>query len=579
MSSTTLDRRRFLAACTAAGAGGLFPGVLWSLATKASADDKPAPITKAMIKDAARIAGVEIADELRDAMVAGLQSATADYDAIRALDMPNSVAPSLVFDPRMKSSSKAHAPSQTRLSAPGTLTVPDKDELGFTSVRDLSEMLRSRKLTSVTLTTACLDRLVRLDSQLHFVVTLLRERALAQARAADAEIARGRHRGPLHGIPWGVKDLFAVRGAPTTWGARGFETQSFDRDAAVVRKLDDEGAVLVAKLSLGALAMGDVWFGGTTRNPWLPEQGSSGSSAGSAAAVAAGCLPFAIGTETLGSISSPSTRCGVTGLRPTFGRVSRSGAMALSWSMDKVGAIARTAEDCALVLSAIHGGDGGDRASITMPFDWDADLDLSKLRIGKLPAPTGEDVDPAEAQAYEGVLSTLKARGLDLVDVSLPDLPWGAMVQMLLAEGAAAFDSLTRSGRDKLLNGQDPDDWPNLFRVARFIPAVEYVQASRARMLGMEAMAELFENVDVIVAPTSGVQLVATNLTGHPAVIVPAGFRSPSAPASKNDDEGGGPGTPVSVTFIGALFREWEPLAVAHAFQRATDFHLRRPGF
>jgi Asp-tRNA(Asn)/Glu-tRNA(Gln) amidotransferase A subunit family amidase len=437
---------------------------------------------------------------------------------------------------------------------------------------------------------------------------------LAQAKAADAEIAAGKYRGPLHGIPWGAKDLLAVKGYPTTWGAGGFEHQSFDEDATVVQRLDAAGAVLVAKFTLGALAMGDKWFGGRTRNPWNPDQGSSGSSAGSASAVAAGCIAFAIGSETLGSISSPCTRCGDTGLRPTFGFVPRTGAMALSWTMDKLGPICRSVEDCALVLQAIHGPDGRDASVYPAQFRWDPGLDWRKLRIGYLksafdePKPLEFKEAPASETAEEkkkrekdneerkagrargdydrrydlAALDKIRSMGVSLIPVELPKLPYGAMTPLLGAEAAAAFDDLTLSGRDKLLTEQGPEDWPNSFRIARFYPAVDYIQANRARTLAVQQVSALFEQVDVIVAPTFGQQLTATNLTGHPAIILPNGLRGEDAPRppkldTGDDDNIGGPGTPVSLTFLGAHYHDARLAAFARAYQEATGFHKLHP--
>jgi Asp-tRNA(Asn)/Glu-tRNA(Gln) amidotransferase A subunit family amidase len=461
-----------------------------------------------------------------------------------------------------------------------------------------------------------LARLKRYDPLLKFVITLTEERALVQAKDADREIAAGKYRGPLHGLPWGAKDLLAVKGYRTTWGAGGFEEQKIDEDAIVVKRLDAAGAVLVAKLTLGALAQGDKWFGGMTRNPWNIKQGSSGSSAGSASATAAGCVAFAIGSETLGSISSPSTRCGTTGLRPTFGFVPRTGAMALSWTMDKLGPICRAVEDTAIVLSAIHGPDGHDRTVHNAAFNWDATLDWRKLRVGYLKAdfelqppppqtaPAKEEKELSEdekkkqaeekanrAQAMarreydhkfdEAALAKLRAMGVNLIPVEFPKYPYGAMRSILLAEAAAAFDDLTRSGRDKLLTQQTKDDWPNTFRAARFIPAMEYIQANRARTTAMELAAKVFEQVDVIVAPTFSTQLLITNLTGHPAVILPNGLRGPDAPPARvrenGEVEGGGPGTPLSLTFLGQLYGEAKMLAMAKAYQDATDFHHKQP--
>src|SRR5213082_3497838 len=423
------------------------------------------------------------------------------------------------------------------------------EDLAFASVRELAELVRTKKVSSVALTEMNLLRLKKYDSTLKFVVTLTEERARAQAKQADAEIAAGKYRGPLHGLPWGAKDLLATKGYRTTWGAGGFESQRIDEDATVVKRLDQAGAVLVAKLTLGALALGDVWFGGVTRNPWNTNQGSSGSSAGPASATAAGCVAFSVGSETLGSISSPSTRCGCTGLRPTFGLVPRTGAMALSWTMDKLGPICRSVEDCALVLDAIYGPDGHDRTVHPAAFHWDANLDWKKLRVGYLKADFERKPEPPQAEAKEeppktpeeqkkqeeqkkrreagraraeydrkyneAALAKLREMGVNLIPVELPKFPYSAITVMLTAESAAAFDDLTRSGRDKLLTSQKDYDWPNAFRTARFIPAVEYIQAARARKLAMEAMAKVFDTLDVLVATTSGSQqLVITNLTG-----------------------------------------------------------------
>jgi Asp-tRNA(Asn)/Glu-tRNA(Gln) amidotransferase A subunit family amidase len=388
-------------------------------------------------------------------------------------------------------------------------------------------------------------------------------------------LSRGKYRGPLHGIPWGAKDLLAVRGYKTTWGAGPFKDQIIDADATVVQRLDAAGAVLVAKLTLGELAQGDIWFGATTKNPWKVDQGSSGSSAGPASATAAGLVGFAIGSETLGSISSPSTRCGTTGLRPTFGRVPRTGAMALSWSMDKLGPICRSAEDCALVLDAIYGPDGQDNSVIPADFYWDASLSPKKLRIGYVKSafdtPLTDPADPKRTlhgskKFDDAALDVFKRLGINLIPVDLPDLPYDAMRLILSAEAAASFDELTRSDRDKLLVQQGKSDWPNSFRTSRFIPAVDYVNANRLRSVAILLWEDLMRKVDVIVTPTNAAnlsQLVATNLTGHPAVIVPNGFR---------DD-----GTPVSLTFISGLFEEAKALAVAAAYQEATGFHLKHP--
>jgi Asp-tRNA(Asn)/Glu-tRNA(Gln) amidotransferase A subunit family amidase len=591
----------------------LFPGVLWAQTQAKGA----AKITKEMIEAAAAVADVAISDEYKQMMLDNLNEQSKGYQAIYALHIPNSVEPALLFDPVVNGTKYETERKPERISAAPNIAVPKNvEELAFANVRELAELVRTKKVASSALTEMYLARLKHYDPTLKFTVTLTEERARAQARDADHEIAAGKYRGPLHGMPWGAKDLLAVKGYRTTWGAGGYEKQMLDEDATVVQRLDAAGAVLVAKLTLGALAEGDVWFGGKTRNPWNPAQGSSGSSAGPASATAAGCVAFTIGSETLGSISSPSTRCGCTGLRPTFGFVPRTGAMALSWSMDKLGPICRSVEDCALVLSAIYGPDGKDRAVKNAAFNWDAELDWRKLRVGYLksdfergpqpqedaqkeePAATAEEKKKREEQRKrreafqerakydrrfsEAGLAKLRQMGVALIPVEMPKFPYDPMVAMLSAEAAAAFDELTRSGRDKLLTAQSADDWPNTFRSARFIPAVEYIQASRARRLAMDAVARVFDTVDVIVAPTGSEQLVITNLTGHPALILPNGFRgedAPKPPAEDNgdDDNIGGPGTPVSLTFLGNLYREAELLAFARAYQEATGFHQKHP--
>src|SRR5215813_13287126 len=607
-----LDRRAFLGVCSRFGvAGTLLPRVLWAMA-----EDK-SKITREMIDNAARVADVPIADDHKEMMLDSLNQFSKSFDAIYALHIPNDVPPAVIFDPVLPGMKFETEKRAMKISAAPNIAASGApkniQDLAFYSVRQLAELVRTKKVSSVALTDMYLTRLKRYDPLLKFVITLTEDRARAQSKDADRKIAAGKYRGPLHGLPWGAKDLLAVKGYHTTWGAGGFENQMIDEDATVVQRLDAAGAVLVAKLTLGALAQGDKWFGGMTRNPWNTQQGSSGSSAGSASATAAGCVGFAIGSETLGSIASPSTRCGTTGLRPTFGLVPRTGAMALSWSMDKLGPICRSVEDCALVLSAIYGPDGQDRSVQNAAFNWDPNLDWRKLRIGYLkndfelqpqqPEPPKEeknlteeekkkrDEDSAnremarirqlyDKQFNDAALAKLRGMGMSLIPVELPKYPFQAMRTILLAEAAAAFDDLTRSGRDKLLTRQTKDDWPNTFRSARFIPAVEYIQANRARMMAMDAMVKVFEQVDVIVAPTFGPQLVMTNLTGHPAVILPNGVRGDDAPKPQIRDgevQGGGPGTTVSLTFLGQLYGEAKLLAVAKAYQDATGFHLKHP--
>ena len=607
-----LERRAFLAICTRLGlTSTLLPGVLWTLA------DEKIKVTRDMIDSAATIADVHISDEYKDMMLESLNGYAEAFDAIYALHIKNEVAPAVIFDPVLPGMRFETEQRPMNISAaPNVAGIAPKniEDVAFYSVRQLAELVRTKKVSSVALTEMYIARLKRYDPMLKFVITLTEERAMGQAKEADREIAAGKYRGPLHGLPWGAKDLLAVKGYRTTWGAGGFEEQHIDEDATVVKRLDAAGAVLVAKLTLGALAQGDKWFGGMTRNPWNTKQGSSGSSAGSASATAAGCVAFAIGSETLGSISSPSTRCGDTGLRPTFGFVPRTGAMALSWTMDKLGPLCRAVEDTAIILTAIHGPDGQDRTVHNVAFNWDANLDWRKLRVGYLKSDFELQPPPADApkdeknltedekkkrdeeaanralalarREYdhkfdEAALTKLRSMGVNLIPVEFPKFPYQAMRSILLAEAAAAFDELTRSGRDKLLTQQTKDDWPNTFRSARFIPAVEYIQANRARTMAMELAAKVFDQVDVIVAPTFSTQLLITNLTGHPALILPNGFRGDDAPRANvrenGEVDGGGPGTPVSLTFLGHLYGEAKMLAVAKAYQDATDFHLKHP--
>jgi len=533
-----------------------------SAAQTAPPDTVLAPET---VVEAARLIGLQFTPAEIDTMVPDLLEHRDSYRVLRELDVANSVPPALLLQIRPLGMDPAQglASGPARWSDPGEVVRPDDlNDLAHWSVGQLARLIETRQVTSVELTELYLDRLESHDKTLLCVVTLTRERALAAATRADAEMESGLYRGPLHGMPFGAKDLFAVPGYKTTWGATPYQEQTLDDTATVVRKLEDAGAVLVAKLTLGALAWGDVWFGGMTRNPWNTEQGSSGSSAGSASAVAAGLVPFALGTETLGSIVSPSTRCGCTGLRPTFGRVSRAGAMALSWSMDKVGPICRTVEDCALVFDVIRGPDGRDQTVNNAPFGYQPEMDLGKLRIGYLES-AFNDEDP-HAELDSGTLEVLRGLGAELIPMELPSYPVNELAFILSAEAAAAFDQLTVSDRDDELVRQVRYAWPNVFRYSRMIPAVEYIQANRVRWQVIQAMAELMEDIDVYVAPTfGGDNLVLTNLTGHPCVVLPNGFRQN--------------GAPHSITFTGDLFDEATLLAVAKAYQDATDFHRQHP--
>jgi Asp-tRNA(Asn)/Glu-tRNA(Gln) amidotransferase A subunit family amidase len=563
-AATRLTRRTFLAYFSGLGLSStLLPGVLWARLQ----DEEEPRITKEMLQDAEQVAGLEFTDEERDLMLRGLNGNLESYEMLREVELPNSVAPALYFNPLTAGASVDVPRRPSRRSVVRVDGAPsDLEQLAFRPVTHLAALVEAQLVSSEDLTRMYLGRLKKYGPKLECVITLTEDLALEQARRADAEIAAGGYKGPLHGIPWGAKDLLAVPGYKTTWGAMPYKDQVIDESATVVKRLEEAGAVLIAKLTLGALAWGDVWYGGRTRNPWDYEQGSSGSSAGSASATVAGLVGFAIGTETLGSIVSPSTRCGTTGLRPTFGRVSRHGAMALSWSMDKIGPLCRSVEDCALVFDAIHGPDGRDLSVVDAPFNWDAELDVSGLRIGYVKSAFESEREEQEEwkRFDEATLESLSAMGLDLTPIELPDLPIGAMSFILRAEAAAAFDELTRTNQDDLLVRQIRNAWPNVFRQSRLIPAVEYIQANRLRTLAMEAMAEIMSEIDVYVVPSfGGSNLLLTNLTGHPCVVLPNGFRED--------------GAPTSISFMGKLFGEAETLAVAKAYQDATDFHLRRP--
>lgn len=485
------------------------------------------------------------------------------YRQYREVHIPNSVMPALHFDPLPRGFAVPPESEPVQWNIPVEIAKPaSKTDLAFLSIPELAGLLREGEISSVELTTFYLDRLKKHDSQLHCVISLTEEYALAYATKMDAELAAGTDRGILHGIPYGIKDLFAFPEYKTTWGAGAFRDQQLDVKAGVISRLEDAGAVLIAKLTLGALAMGDVWYADTTRNPWNPDQGSSGSSAGSAAATAAGLVPFAIGTETYGSIVSPSTRCGVTGLRPTYGRVTRSGAMALSWSMDKVGPICRSAHDCAIVFDAIRGEDPGDPTIIKAGFGFE-EKELSDLRIGYFRS--AFESDYLFKKQDRQTLRELRKLGATLIPVDLEtDLPVDAMTQLLVAEAAAAFDELTRSNRDTLMVRQGEYAWPALFRAARFMPAVEYIQANRLRTMLIEDYYRIFQNFDVIVTPTfGGTQLPATNMTGHPVVVVPNGV---------TED-----GARTTISFLGNLFDEATILAVAAKYQEATGYNDERP--
>jgi Asp-tRNA(Asn)/Glu-tRNA(Gln) amidotransferase A subunit family amidase len=520
------------------------------------------------LRGAARVAGLDLTESERQLMMADLAENVAGYDQIRGMKMANDLRPALRFDPELVTGPPAEmSDPASEWSAPGTVVLPaNPGDLAFYTVAELGALIRTRQISCEKLTRFTLARFRKHDPQLMCTVTLLEDRALSRARELDAMLDEGRYLGSLHGIPYGAKDLLAVEGAPTTWGSEPYRDQVIDATATLVQKLDEAGAILVAKLTLGALAWGDVWFGGMTRNPWNLEQGSSGSSAGSASAVAAGLVPFAIGTETWGSIVSPSTRCGTTGIRPTFGRVSKAGAMALSWTMDKIGPIARHAEDCAMVLDVIRGSDPGDPTAVDRPFGYRPEVDLAGLRIGYLARDFIEEYPGAELD--QEALDVLRSLGAELVALELPLEEWGldpyAMSTILSVEAAAAFQELTLSGRDDLLTRQVRYAWPNVFRGAHFVSAVEYVQANRARLELMKMMAEVFEEFDLYVTPSLySNSLLITNLTGHPQVVMPAGFIEENQPHS--------------ISLVGDLWSEATLLAVARAYQEATGWDEMRP--
>jgi Asp-tRNA(Asn)/Glu-tRNA(Gln) amidotransferase A subunit family amidase len=572
----SLDRRRFLESCSALGLTGLFPGALYAQVNDDPAEApsavQEAPIGVEDVAAAEEIAGLSFNAEERELIAEGLNEKLEQYEELRGVDLPNAVVPASTFDPRIGGAAIPSGDTPMRWT-PQPVERPLSDEdLAFMTVAELAYLLSTQQVTSTELTELYLRRLREYDPVLQAVITYTEDRARQQAEQADAEIAAGNWRGPLHGIPWGAKDLLAVEGYKTTWGATPYQNQTIDTTAAVVQMLDEAGAVLIAKLTLGALAWGDVWYGGTTKNPWNVEQGSSGSSAGPGSAVAAGCVGFAIGSETLGSIVSPSTRNGVTGHRPTYGAVPRTGAMALSWTMDKLGPMARSAEDCALVFDAIRGVDPGDPASVDMPFPYQQGVDVTDLRVGYLPDAFGGDYDNAAAD--QAVLDVLRDDlGVDLQPMALPtDMPIAAVLNTLDVEAAAAFDALTRTrGVDDMVR-QGENTWPNVFRTARFIPAVEHLQMSRARTVLMQRMHAVMRDVDVFVSPSyRGGTLRITNLTGHPAVCVPNAFHP------LEDDPDSPRRQPGSITFAGALYRDHHVIALAAAYQGVTDFHRRRP--
>ena len=523
-------------------------------------------IDTSTVTAASLLAGLQFTAAEKDSMVTGLRDNARVFDQMHKMNLPNSQPFPLAFNPAPFNYKINQKQEKVNWSIPSNVLLPaNRNELAFFSIPQLASLIKNKKISSVDLTRFFLDRLKKWGDTLECVITLTEELAMQEAKQADDDLKKGIYHGPLHGIPYGLKDLFAVKGYKTTWGSVPYKDQVIDENSFVYTQLKKAGAVLCAKLTLGELAYADLWFGGRTRNPWNTRNGSSGSSAGSASATAAGLLPFAIGTETQGSIVSPSHTCGATGLRPTFGSVSRSGAMVLCWSLDKAGPICRSAEDAAIVFYYMKGTDGKDPGAIERPFNYTGKVDWKKLRIAY---PTNYFRGIANNAPQRAVIDDLKKLGANIQEIVLPDsifYPFNIIGTILSAESAAAFDELTRSNQDDLIRRQDRNFWPNSFRVARFIPAVEYINANRHRYNLIVALNNFMKDYDVIVVPSfAGRQLSMTNLTGHPVVCLPVGF-------NQN-------GLPTSITFLGNLYDEATILAVAKAYQDATEWNKKHPG-
>jgi Asp-tRNA(Asn)/Glu-tRNA(Gln) amidotransferase A subunit family amidase len=579
MSDLTETRRRFMTHFAGIGLGAtLAPGILW--ARMQDADAKT--ITLEMVADAMKLSGLDFTEAELKSMVDAANQNLSRYEEIRAIHIPNDVSPPFHFSPLVPGMEVNRTRLPFRLSvAPAVKRPANLEDAAFWPVRHLAELVRTRQVTSVELTGMYLGRLHRYNGKLNNVVTFLDDYGMAEARRADAEIAAGKYKGPLHGIPWGAKDIISVKGYKTTWGSPAFKEQSFDYDASVVELLRDAGAVLVAKLATGELASGDNWFGGQTKSPWNLSQGSSGSSAGPSSATAAGSVGFAIGTETSGSILSPAARCGLAGLRPTFGRISRYGVMALSWTQDRLGPICRYAEDCAIVMQAIAKPDGRDMSVSEIPFNWNAQLDVKKLRVGWIKESFDELATAAVKENAAKVLETLRSIGVSpLVAIAVPDFTTN--VSAISVESVVFFDEHARAGRMKeARNGGRPS--------GRLIPAVDYLRSQRVRTMMMEKLAEATANVDVYVvaanpsvgggppatttasepprpqAPQTPAQrhFAMANLACYPAINVPNGFLDT--------------GSPTNVTFYGRPFGEMEVIALAKAYQDAAGIHLKHP--
>ena len=592
MDDLTTTRRRFLAYFSGAGlTSTLFPGALWASMQAQEAQE----VSASMILQSAAVSGLELSEEQAEAMAEGVNRNLRGYASLRTFSLDNSVAPPIHFSALVPGMEVDREQRPFRMSSSAGVERPsDLEDAAFWPLTDLAELIRTRQVTSVELTEMYLARLKRHNPTLNFVVTFTDELALSEARRADSEIAAGGYRGPLHGIPWGAKDIIAVKGYPTTWGSNAFKEQVTGFEATVVAQLREAGAVLIAKLTTGELASGDRWFGGRTRNPWDPSAGSSGSSAGPASATRAGCVGFAIGTETSGSILSPSIACGTTGLRPTYGRVSRYGAMTLRWTGDRLGPLCRTAEDCALVLQAIARPDERDPSVLDIPFNWNADLDVRTLRVAVLEDAFAED--PSKGDDWKAndrrALDQLRGLGIEMTPVSTPlrEFPTDAL-RALSAESTAAFDEFLRQGRETELSRPGRGaGW----RVGRTVPAVEYLQAQRVRGLMMAELSEALGDFDVFVAPYMDSR---GYLRGEPPAGRGAGGERPSGPPPVRPATSqffqlantacypavavrhglGEGGLPTGFVFVGKPFTEGKILTAAKAYQDATDFHLERP--
>ena len=544
----------------------LFTSLLLSFGIFVSAQDTS--IQKKDLMSASKLIDLSFTTKEIDTLYSDVIDNLANYKAMHNLSLPNSVPLSMWQTPVVPGMhfNKVQNPIAWKLD--NTVQLPvNKNDLAFYTIEQLASLIKNKKISSLALTQFFIERIKTWGDTLQCVISLQEEIAYAQAKKADAELAQGKYRGLLHGIPYGLKDLFAVKGTKTTWGAAPYQNQTIDEDAFVYTKLRDAGAVLVAKFTLGALAMGDYWFGGRTKNPWNLKYGSSGSSAGSTSATVAGLVPFAIGTETWGSIVSPSTTCGATGLRPTFGSVSRSGAMALSYSLDKVGPICRSAVDAAIVFNYIHGTDGKDGSAVNMPFNYTPNKDIKKLKIAYAKNYFDKIKDTSRNEFK--VLEEFKKLGVQLIPVNFPDsgvYNFNIMDVVIGAECAAQFDEMTRLNIDDILTRQTKSDWPNSFRTNRFIPAVEYINAQRHRYTLMQKVNEVMQQYDVIICPSrgDGNQSAITNLTGNPVVCVPTGFDKKL-------------NLPTGISFVGNLYDEATILSIAQAYQKATNWDETHP--